>query len=291
LSDAVNAIQIEGITKDFRSGVGTTRIRALDGVTFRIGAGEVTALLGPNGSGKSTLLKIILGLLAPTAGECRVFGVPSGRVEARCGVGYVPEAPDFYPHLTGFEVVRFHARLGGLPRAGLQERIMTAIVATGMAAAAHRRVATYSQGMRQRIGLAQALVTDPRLLILDEPTSGIDPVGAAEISALIRRLKAEGRTVLLSSHQLEQVEEICDRAVMLDRGRLVAAGRVDELARRGGGTMLGIESLPENTLDELRAWLEARGARLPAGRIPRTGLRRVFLEAANRDRSEEVGPP
>jgi ABC-2 type transport system ATP-binding protein len=290
LSEPVNAIEIEGITKDFRSGVGAARIRALDGITLQIGAGEITALLGPNGSGKSTLLKIILGLLAPTAGECRVFGVPSGRVEARSAVGYLPEAPDFYPHLTGFEVVRFFAQLGGLPRVGLRERVMAAMAAAGVVGDAHRRIATYSQGMRQRIGLAQALVTDPWLLILDEPTSGVDPAGAAEIGALMCRLKAKGRTVLLSSHHLEQVEAICDRAVMLDRGRLVAVGRIDELVRRRGGITLGIESLPENAWGELRAWLEARGGRLHEGRIPRTGPR-VFREAAKRGRSGEMGPP
>jgi ABC-2 type transport system ATP-binding protein len=287
----VNAIELEGITKDFRSGVGAARIRALDGISLGIEAGAVTALLGPNGSGKSTLLKIILGLLAPTAGDCRVFGVPSGCVEARRAVGYLPEAPDFYPHLTGFETVRFYARMGGLTRAGLPERVWAAIADVGLVAEAHRRIGSYSQGMRQRIGLAQALVTDPWLLILDEPTSGIDPAGAAGIGALIRRLKAEGRTVLLSSHQLEQVEEVCDRAVMLDHGRQVAAGRIDELARRAGGIMLGIESLPENAWGELRAWLEARGGRLHDTRMNRTGLRRVFLETVQRGRSGEICPP
>ena len=287
----MNAIELEGITKDFRSGVSAARIRALDGISLGIEAGAVTALLGPNGSGKSTLLKIILGLLAPTAGECRVFGVPSGCVEARRAVGYLPEAPDFYPHLTGFETVRFYARMGGLPRAGLPERVGAAIAKVGLVAEAHRRIGSYSQGMRQRIGLAQALVTDPWLLILDEPTSGIDPAGAAEIGALIRRLQAEGRTVLLSSHQLEQVEEICDRAVMLDHGRQVAAGRIDELARPAGGIMLEIESLPENAWGELRAWLEARGGRLHATRVNRTELRRTFLETVQCSRSGRICPP
>ena len=284
------AIEIEGLTKDFRSGAGDGRIRALDRISLRIEAGAVTALLGPNGSGKSTLLKIILGLLAPSAGDCRVFGVPSGRVESRVAVGYLPEAPDFYPHLTGFEVVRFFARMGGLPGAGLRERVGAAIAEVGLGAAAHRRIATYSQGMRQRLGLAQALVTDPWLLILDEPTSGIDPAGAAEFGGLIRRLKDRGRTVLLSSHQLEQVEEICDGAVLLDRGRVIETGRVDELARRGGGGLLGVESLPENAWDELRAWLGARGGILHEGRAPRAGLRRVFLEAARDGGNREDCP-
>ena len=287
----MNAIEIKGLTKDFRPEAGAARIRALDEINLEIEAGAVTALLGPNGSGKSTLLKIILGLIAPTAGECRVFGIPSGCVQARFAVGYVPEAPDFYPFLTGFEVVRFHARLGGLPRAGLQERVCAIIAETGMSGAAHRRVGTYSQGMKQRIALAQALVTEPKLLILDEPTSGIDPPGAVEIGALIRRIQAAGRTVLFSSHQLDQVEEICDRAVMLHRGRLVAAGTIGELARRGGGTVLGVESLSGDALGELRVWLEARGARLQERRIPQGGLQRVLLEAVNRDRGEEVRLP
>lgn len=278
----MNAIEIDGITKDFTPGLCGAKVRALDGVTLRIGAGEVMGLLGPNGSGKSTLLKIVVGLLAPTAGACRIEGVPSGRVEARQGVGYLPEAPDFCPHLTGFELVLFHARLGGAPRAGMKERVEAVIARVGLGEVMHRRIGTYSQGMRQRIGLAQALVTDPRVLILDEPTAGIDPVGAAEIGAMISRFKTQGRTVLLSSHSPGQVEDLCDRVALLDHGRLVLQERVDELTRRRGQTALLIDPLPEGVLGELRGWLQARGVEFHGEELPRTRLERVFLETVGR---------
>lgn len=274
----MNAIEIDGITKDFTPGLREAKVRALDGVTLRIREGEVMGLLGPNGSGKSTLLKIVLGLLAPTAGECRIGGVPSDRVEARRRVGYLPEAPDFYPHLTGFELVLFHARLGGTARVGRKERVEAVIAEVGLVEAMHRRIGTYSQGMRQRLGLAQALVTDPRLVILDEPTSGIDPIGAAEIGEMIYGLKTQGRTVLLSSHLPGQIEDLCDRVAMLDHGRLVLQERVEELTRRRGQTALLVDRLPAGTLGELRSWLQAHGVEFHGVETPRTSLERVFLE-------------
>jgi ABC-2 type transport system ATP-binding protein len=282
----VNAIELEGISKDFMPGLRGARVRALDAVTLQVREGEVMGLLGPNGSGKSTLLKIILDLLAPTAGACRVFGVPSDRVEARRGVGYLPEAPDFCPHLTGFELVCYHARLGGLARRGLRERAEAVLAQVGLIDAMHRRVGAYSKGMRQRIGLAQALVPNPRLVILDEPTSGIDPVGAAEFGVLIDRLREQGRTVLLSSHLLGQVEGICDRVALLDRGRIVVQGRVDELTRRCGRMALLVDPLPDAILGELGRWLQARGASLHGVETPRTGLDRVFMEAVGSHKTE-----
>lgn len=277
----MNAIEIDGITKDFSPSLFGAKVRALDGVTLRIGAGEVMGLLGPNGSGKSTLLKIVVGLLAPTAGACRLEGVPSGRPEARQGVGYMPEAPDFCPHLTGFELVLFHARLGVALRAGMKERAEAVIAAVGLVEVMHRRIGTYSQGMRQRLGLAQALVTDPRVLVLDEPTAGIDPVGAMEISGIINQFRTQGRTVLLSSHSTGQIEDLCDRVALLDHGRLVLQERVDDLAPRGQTALL-VDSLPEEMLGELRGWLQSRGVALHGVEIPRARLERVFMERVGR---------
>ena len=267
---------MDGITRDFATGWRGTKVRALDGVTLQILEGEVVGLLGPNGSGKSTLLKIILGLLAPTAGECRVFGVPSDRVEARVGVGFLPEAPDFPPHLTGFELVCFHARLGGVASAGIRERVAAVISQVGLGETGHRRIGTYSKGMRQRLGLAQALVTNPRLVILDEPTSGIDFVGAEETSRMIRSLKARGRTVVFTSHRPEQVEELCDRVMLLDRGRLVLQSGVAELTQRLGLAALLVDRLPDQMLAELRGWLCARGVRLHGVDTPQSELRRAI---------------
>lgn len=283
----MNAIEIDGITKDFTPGLLRTKVRALDDVTLRIGAGEVMGLLGTNGSGKSTLLKIVVGLLAPTAGACRIGGVPCGHPEARQGVGYMPEAPDFCPHLTGFELVLFHARLGAAPRAGMNERVKAVIVAVGLAEVMHRRIGTYSQGMRQRLGLAQALVTDPRVLILDEPTAGIDPVGATEIGGIIKQFKKQGRTVLLSSHSPGQIEDLCDRVALLDHGRLVLQEWIDDLTTARGQRVLLVDSLPEGMLGDLRCWLQARGVALHGMEMPRTGLERVFMETVGRAKHGE----
>lgn len=167
------AVELEGLTKDFATGLRGVRLRAVDHLSLRIGGGEVFGLLGPNGSGKSTTIKVILGLLAPTAGACRVFGVPSERVESRVAVGYLPEAPNFYRFLSGRELVAFYGRICGLSGAKLAARVAEVIAWVGLTEAAERRVGTYSKGMLQRIGLAQALVHDPRLVILDEPTAGL----------------------------------------------------------------------------------------------------------------------
>jgi ABC-2 type transport system ATP-binding protein len=277
----VNAIELDGVTKNFASGLCGPRVDALKSVTLRIPEGEIVGLLGPNGSGKTTLLKIILGLQAPTAGLCRVFGMPSNGVEARRAVGYLPESPELYPFLTGVELVRYFARLGGVPRTGREERIRAAIAEAGMSGASGRRVGTYSRGMKQRIGLAQTLVTDPRLVILDEPTANLDPEGAAAVCEVIRRVRARGGTVLLSSHQLNHIENLCDRVAFLNRGRIVLWGTVNELVpERANGALL-VESLPEACRPELRLWLSDRGARLQEGFIPHQGrLERMFFAAA-----------
>ena len=273
----MTAIALEGVGKDFAPPARGPAAPALADVTLRIPAGAVTGLVGPNGSGKSTLLKILVGLGAPTRGACRIFGLPAGSVEARRAVGYLPEAPEFCPQLTGFEVVWYHARLGGVPAAAARDAAQAALARVGLAGAMHRRAGTYSLGMRQRLGLAQALAPEPRLLVLDEPVSGVDPVGAEQFRRLVLGFKAEGRTVVFSSHDLRQVEQVCDRVVMLDRGRVILQGRVGELAGRAHGVTLRVEALPAALLAELREWLRARGAAgcetEPAG----GELERVFL--------------
>lgn len=275
---AAAAIELRGLTKDFAVGLRGLKLRAVDHVDLRVEAGTICGLLGPNGSGKSTTIKLLLGLLEPTAGSCTVFGVPSTEVAARGAVGYLPEAPYFYRHLTGRELVRFYGRISGLGGRTLESRIDEVLATVGMAPAADRRVGTYSKGMLQRIGLAQALVHDPRLLILDEPTAGVDPVGSAAMAQLILDLKARGKTVLITSHLLGQIEDICDRVAMLDRGRLVLEGAVRDLVGQKGRQALVVEALPEAELAELKAWLAAKGRRLEAVETPRSRLDRIFLE-------------
>ncbi len=274
----VPALALRGLVKDFVVGLRGVKLRAVDHVDLRVEAGQVFGLLGPNGSGKSTTIKLILGLLEPTAGECAIFGVPSRRVEARRDVGYLPESPYFYRHLTGRELVNFYARMCGLPRAGLDQRIAEVVAVVGMTDAADRRVGTYSKGMLQRIGLAQALVHDPRLLILDEPTAGVDPVGSAAIAELILRLKAQGKTVLITSHLLGQIEEICDRVAILDRGRLMVEGSMQDLVGRKGRQALVVDALPPGDLADLREWLASRGHRLEGVEMVHRRLDQVFLD-------------
>lgn len=283
------AIAITGLTKDFALNLRGVRLRAVDDLTLEIPAGQVFGLLGPNGSGKSTTIKVILGLLEPTAGRCEVFGVPSGRVESRLNVGYLPEAPYFYRYLSGFELVKYFAQICGVPKAKLRERVAEVVEWVGLTGAASRRVGTYSKGMLQRIGLAQALVHDPQLVILDEPTAGVDPVGAAEISQLILNLKARGKTVLITSHLLAQIEDICDRVAILDRGKLILEGAVAELVGQQDRQALMVDTMPEAELEELRVWLAARGRALTAVEQPRTRLDQLFLSrVGRRDRNPEA---
>ncbi len=279
------AVELCGLTKDFAVGLRGVRLRAVDELSLRIEQGEVFGLLGPNGSGKSTTIKVILGLLAPTAGECRVFGVPSSRVEARVDVGYLPEAPNFYRFLSGRELVEFYGKICGLGEDGLAARVAEVIAWVGLTEAADRRVGTYSKGMLQRIGLAQALVHDPQLVILDEPTAGVDPLGTAAITDLIRQLKARGKTVLITSHLLTQIEDVCDRVAILDRGRLLLEGAVNELAATSvRPASAAAEMLSAAEREELRAWLAVRGKTLAAVEAPRPRLDQIFIEQVERNR-------
>ncbi len=223
------AVELELLTKDFSIGLQGLRLRAVDSLNLRIGRGQVYGLLGPNGSGKSTTIKLILGLLEPTVGHCRVFGVPCGEVEARRLIGYLPESPYFYSYLSGRELVRFYGRMARLEGARLNARVEEVMAWTGLADAADRRVETYSKGMLQLIGLAQVLVHEPELVILDEPTTGLDPAGVEAVNTLILSLKDEGRTVLITTHLTAQIEEVCDRIAILDRGRLNVECAVSDL--------------------------------------------------------------
>lgn len=286
----VPAIQLTGLVKEFAIPLRGLRLRAVDALSLSIAPGQVYGLLGPNGSGKSTTIKVLLGLLEPTAGSCRIFGVPCSDPRSRLQVGYLPEAPEFYRFLTGREFVHLCARICGVTRRQAESRVSEVLQWVGISEAADRRVGTYSKGMLQRIGLAQALVHDPRLVILDEPTAGVDPVGSAEIAELIARLKAQGKTILLSSHLLAQVEGMCDRIAILDRGRLILESDVASLVGDGVRRALLVEGFPPEAEDDFRTWLAMRGGRLLAIERPRTTLDQVFLEhVRGPDKTAEAG--
>ena len=275
---SANAIEIRNLIKDFHTGLRGVKLRAVDNLTLTIPANSIFGLLGPNGSGKSTTLKILLGLVSPTAGECNVFEHAAGSLEARTLTGFLPEAPYFYRHLSGRELVRFYAKMSSVPAGELEDRVEDSLKLAGMVEAASRRVGTYSKGMLQRIGLAQAIVHDPKLVILDEPTAGVDPLGSAAIGDILLAMKARGKTVLLCSHLLGQVEELCDRVAILDKGCLVLEGAVSDVLSRQEQQVLTVEGLSGVALTEICAVLTKHGGSLLSVSHPRISLEKLFVE-------------
>ncbi len=273
---AGDAITAQGLTKEFATGWRGARVRALDRLDLAVDAGEVFGLLGPNGSGKSTAIKLLLGLLTPTAGVCHVAGGSGGGRAVRAQVGYLPEAPEFYRWRTGRELVAFYGAICGVPARELAARVAETLAWVGLPEEAFdRRVGTYSKGMLQRVGLAQALVHDPAVVILDEPTAGVDPLGAAAMCTLIGGLKERGKTVLITSHLLDHIEEVCDRVAILHRGRKIAEGAVAELTSAGAPGWQ-VDGLAPAQVPELRAWLAERGGGLRATAAERSRLEEVF---------------
>jgi ABC-2 type transport system ATP-binding protein len=220
------AIEITGLTKKFLQ---RGEVVAVDNLSLEVHEGEIFGFLGPNGAGKTTTIKILLGLIFPTSGTATVLGRPAGDNEMKRHVSYLPESPYFYDHLTGGELLDFYGRLFGLPNDVRAQRVDELMDLVGLKNDKAKQLKQYSKGMLQRIGIAQALVNDPQLLIFDEPTSGLDPVAHIEIRNLIVSLRDKGKTVFLSSHQLSDVELVCDRVAILNYGRLVKTGRVTDL--------------------------------------------------------------
>jgi ABC-2 type transport system ATP-binding protein len=273
------AVTLTGVTKIFPVPFQRRSVVAVRDLNLQVAAGQIYGLLGPNGSGKSTTLKIILGLVTPTRGQAQIFGRDSERVASRESVGFLPESPYFYKFLSGEETLRFYGKLCGLRGAALKNRIEEMLALVGLTNARDRRLGGYSKGMLQRIGLAQALIQEPALLVLDEPTAGVDPTGAREIRDLILELKKRGITVLLSSHLLGQVQEICDRVGILANGVLVREGALSDLLGVENQTQLVLENAPPELLDAIDGLATRSGARVIQRGRPRTSLEQLFLEA------------
>lgn len=230
----MDVIRVEGLTKRFKSGwPWVPPVTALDGLTFAVRQGEIFGFLGPNGAGKTTAMKIMLGLMRPTAGLVEVMGKPAGDVAARRGIGFLPESPYFYDYLTAEEFLSFYGRLAGLDGPAIRSRVTALLERVGLSDAQGRQLRKFSKGMLQRIGLAQALIHDPALVILDEPMSGLDPIGRKQVRDLILALRDQGKTVFFSTHIIPDVEMICDRVGIVIKGKLLSIGRVDELASGG----------------------------------------------------------
>lgn len=250
---AEEVIRTEGLTKRYGA---ATAVNGLDLTVYR---GEVFGLLGPNGAGKTTTILMLLGLTEPTAGKVRVLGYDPARepLSVKSRVGYIPDRVSFYDDLTARENLFYTARLNGLPRDEAHRRITAALERVGLADVADRRVGTFSHGMRQRLGVADVLIKKAELIIMDEPTQGMDPEVAAHFLDLVRGLKAEGITMLISSHLLHQVQQVCDRVGLFHQGRMVLVGSVPELARQVLGEAYRIHLEVEEPSDEVRRALEA----------------------------------
>jgi ABC-2 type transport system ATP-binding protein len=258
------AVWCSGLRKRYRRQI------AVDGVSFTVGRGEVVGLLGPNGAGKTSVIKILLGLVRPDAGEVLLLGRPARNPDARAHVGYLPELFRYQPWLTAAEVLALHVRLAGVAVPAREQRECLAVV--GLADRASDRVGGFSKGMQQRLGLAVALVGRPHLVVLDEPTSALDPIGRADVRDLLLSLKDRGVAVLLNSHLIGEVERVCDRVVILDKGRVAASGTLPEL--------LGQREL-RLRLDGVTAAAAARLA--AAGRLTRTGNAFTVMLPAEQD--------
>jgi ABC-2 type transport system ATP-binding protein len=253
-------IAVDRLTKDYPVGFWRPRpYRALDGLTFSVAPGEVFGCLGPNGAGKSTTLKLLMGLVAPTSGSAHLFGLPVSNVASRRRVGFLPENPVFYDYLTGEELITYYGQLCGLRTSDAGSRASALLDRVGLGAERRMALRRYSKGMVQRLGVAQALVQDPELVVLDEPMSGLDPIGRRDVRALILSLRDEGRTVLFSSHILSDAESLCTRVAILAAGRLQAIGGITDLVEF---SVRAWELLVDGASDALRAQLGTGGATL-----------------------------
>ena len=285
----VPVVSAVGLTKEFRDFWGRPKARAVNDIDFEIRPGEVVGLLGPNGSGKSTTVKMLLGLLYPTGGRLTVMGRSPRAVETKREIGYLPEESYLYKYLTAEETLDFFGSLFNLSAADRKLRIEQLLDMVGLTHARRRRVGEFSKGMARRIGIAQAMINDPSFLILDEPTSGLDPLGCREVKDLILTLKKRGKTVLVTSHLLSDVEDVCDRVIILYGGRIRATGALSDLLTEADATTITTPALPKEEMDkvlsELRGALHGEEIRVDH---PRKSLEEFFLDVIARAKSESV---
>jgi len=270
-------VETRNLTKTYRDFWGRAKVQALKALDLKIVKGEIFGLLGPNGSGKTTTLKLLLGLIFPTQGEALVFGKPATDEAKNEGIGYLPEESYLYKFLNAEETLDFYGRLFNMPAAVRKERAKELIELVGLSGAKRRPLREYSKGMTRRIGLAQALINDPQLIFLDEPTSGLDPLGTREVKDLIITLKEQGKTVVMCSHLLPDIQDVCDRVAILYRGELQELGRLDRLLEIADEWQLQVRGLTPAVEAEVRAVLEKHGAELLRSAHPTRTLEDLFL--------------
>ncbi|WP_437203757.1 ABC transporter ATP-binding protein [Planctomicrobium sp. SH664] len=275
MSDSV--IEIRNLSKTYRDFWGRPKVRALNSLSLEVKKGEIFGLLGPNGSGKTTTLKLLLGLLFPTEGQVRILGRPAHDVEKNERIGYLPEESYLYRFLNADETLDFYGRLFKMSPAVRKQRRDELIKLVGLEGARKRQLKEYSKGMTRRIGLAQALINDPELVLLDEPTSGLDPLGSADMKDMILKLRDEGKTVVMSSHLLADVQDVCDRIAILFRGELKVIGSVQDLLQKKNETQLLTSELSPEVQREVEQVLKKHGADLRSVSHPTSSLEELFL--------------
>jgi ABC-2 type transport system ATP-binding protein len=311
MSSEDEIIQICDVVKDFRPGFGLRKKRVLHGISFSVKRGEIFGFVGPNGAGKTTTLKVLMGLIRATSGSATILGHDITETAYRKEIGFLPENAYFYDYLTGRELLDFYARLSGVGAKHREERVSTLLEWVGLSDAADQRIRTYSKGMAQRVGIAQALVHDPSVVFLDEPMSGLDPIGRKEIRDLILRLRAEGKTVFMNTHILSDVEMVCDRVAIIVAGKIMYQGCTEDflsddkhmfeivisgvrpelvstLEERFAAELRGVGERVEMRVKEkqvepvLAAVLEA-GGRIGAVTPQRVSLESIFLDAVREE--------
>jgi ABC-2 type transport system ATP-binding protein len=270
-------IETRSLTKVYRDFWGRQKVRALNALDLEIRRGEIFGLLGPNGSGKSTTIKLLLGLLFPSNGQALVFGKEATDPKKNERIGYLPEESYLYKFLNAEETLDFYGRLFNMSAKVRKERIDQLIEMVGLNWARKRQLREYSKGMTRRIGLAQALINDPELILLDEPTSGLDPIGTREMKDLILKLRDQGKTILMSSHLLPDVQDVCDRIAILHQGELKELGRVDTLLTVQDVTQIRARGLSKEAEEEIRAVIARHSGELVALEHPTLSLEELFL--------------
>ncbi len=280
-----SVIEIRHLTKIYRDFWGRKKVRALNSLSLDVYKGEVFGLLGPNGSGKTTTVKLLLGLLFPTEGEISILGKPATDVSKNERIGYLPEESYLYRFLNAEETLDFYGRLFDISPSERRDRADSLIKMVGLDGARKRQLKEYSKGMTRRIGLAQALINNPDLVMLDEPTSGLDPIGTREMKDLILRLKSEGKTVVMCSHQLADVQDVCDRVAILYGGELKVLGKVSELLQEQSETELLTTKLGDAAIREVEAVLAKHGAKMVKVDHPTVTLEELFLKIVHESKA------
>jgi len=247
----MSVIEIDGLTKCFKRGWRRPGTLAVDSLSFTVREGEIFGFLGPNGAGKTTTLHCVLGLLRPTSGGGRVFGLPFGEPDALRRIGFLPEYVNLHDYYTADGLLNYYAKLSHLEQTKARERISYVLERLALADTGRMQLSKFSRGMIQRMGLAQAFLGDPDLLILDEPTSSLDPIGRKEVKELLVELKAQGKTIVISSHILSDIESLCDRVVIIRNGRMMATGTIDDLLTTSEGVRITSEKLPVEAVREI----------------------------------------